>query len=131
MVGTWIESLKKKSIKVDVCTIVETGDSRIPMRNFILHEQLPDDPQGARKMRTTAPRSVLTEDQLYKTMGNWPLLKCLTPEEGKYILQEIHEGICGSHIEDWRTLIRNFILCEQLPNDPQEARKIRTIAQGL
>ncbi|KAI5327751.1 hypothetical protein L3X38_027147 [Prunus dulcis] len=26
-----------------------------------------------------------------------PYLRCLTPEEGHYVLREIHEGICGNH----------------------------------
>lgn len=41
---------------------------------------------------------VFIKDQLYRTMGSWPLLKCVTLEEWKYILREIHKGICGSHI---------------------------------
>lgn len=31
-------------------------------------------------------------------MGDCPLLKCVTLEEGNYILREVHRGICGSHI---------------------------------
>ena len=27
-----------------------------------------------------------------------PLLMCLNEEEANYVLQELHEGICGSHI---------------------------------
>lgn len=31
-------------------------------------------------------------------MRNWPLLKYVNEEDGRYVLREIHEGICGSHI---------------------------------
>ena len=27
-----------------------------------------------------------------------PYLKCVNEEEAKYILEEIHEGICGDHL---------------------------------
>ena len=29
-----------------------------------------------------------------------PLLKCVDLEEGNYILQEIHEGVCGNHTRE-------------------------------
>ncbi|KAI5683657.1 hypothetical protein M9H77_04885 [Catharanthus roseus] len=79
MEGTWMELLKEKSIISNVCTVMEVDNWRTPIRNSIVHEQLPDNPQEARKVRTTASRSMLIDDQLYRTM-------------------EIHEGICGSHI---------------------------------
>ena len=34
---------------------------------------------------------------LYKKGFTLPLLKCVSPEEGNYILREIHEGIGESH----------------------------------
>jgi hypothetical protein len=36
---------------------------------------------------------------LYKRGFTLPLIKCVSIEERDYILQEIHEGICGSHLE--------------------------------
>ncbi|KAI5650319.1 hypothetical protein M9H77_36324 [Catharanthus roseus] len=75
--GTWMESLKEKNRSRGTL-----------MRNFILDEQLPDDPQEARKLRAIVPRFVFIEDQFYRTM-----------EERKDILQETHEGIRGSHID--------------------------------
>ena len=37
----------------------------------------------------------LHEGTLYKKSYTHPLLKCVSPEEGNYILREIHEGRCG------------------------------------
>ncbi|CAL8133932.1 unnamed protein product [Prunus armeniaca] len=34
----------------------------------------------------------------YKHGFSLPYLRCLTPEEGNYVLREIHEGICGNHL---------------------------------
>lgn len=40
----------------------------------------------------------MIKGDLYQTMGDWPLLKCISEEEGLYILKEIHEGICDAHV---------------------------------
>ena len=37
-------------------------------------------------------------DTLYKTGFSTPYLKCVDEEEAKYILKEIHEGICNDHV---------------------------------
>ena len=47
---------------------------------------------------------VLVGDNLYKRSASGILMKCVTLEEGKYILREIHEGVCGNHAAS-RTLV--------------------------
>jgi hypothetical protein len=48
---------------------------------------------------------VLIQDKLYKRgVGTGILMKCISTEEGKDILQEIHEGFCGNHAAS-RTLV--------------------------
>ena len=42
--------------------------------------------------------SSLNNDELYKRGFLLPYLKCLNPKEAMYILQEIHEGVCGNHL---------------------------------
>lgn len=84
MEGTWIESPKQKCVVIIIYTVMEVDDWKNPIRNFSPHEQLPDDSQEAKRVRTTTPRFLLIEDQLYRTMGNWPLLICVTPDEGRY-----------------------------------------------
>ena len=41
---------------------------------------------------------MLYNDKLYRRGYSMPLLKCATPLEAKYIMKEIHQGICGNHI---------------------------------
>lgn len=65
---------------------------------IILEEKLPDDEKQTRKICTTSAKCVLIDNQLYRIMGNGPVLKCVNAEDGKYILREIHKGICRSHI---------------------------------
>ena len=48
---------------------------------------------------------VLVDNKLYKQgAGSGILMKCVTTEEGKGILQEAHEGTCGNHAAS-RTLV--------------------------
>lgn len=81
MEGTWTEPLKEKSIMNHVYKILDVEDWRAPIRNFILYEQLPNDVQEARKVRTTVPKLILIEDQIYRIMVG------------------THERVCGSHID--------------------------------
>lgn len=43
-------------------------------------------------------RYVIHDENLYRTMGDWPLLKYVPQEEENYILKEMHEGICKAYI---------------------------------
>ncbi|KAL0424649.1 UNVERIFIED_CONTAM: hypothetical protein Sradi_0999700 [Sesamum radiatum] len=40
----------------------------------------------------------MIDEELYKRGFSQSFLKCLTPEEGNYVLREIHEGICRNHL---------------------------------
>jgi hypothetical protein len=49
------------------------------------------------KLKARATQFILVNDMLYKRGFMLPLLKCVSQEEGNYILQEIHERVCGNH----------------------------------
>lgn len=42
-------------------------------------------------------------------MGTRPLLNCVNEEDGKYVLQDMHEGIYGSHI-DTKVLVNKALI---------------------
>jgi len=44
-----------------------------------------------------AARYTMIGDDLYKREYGQPLLKCVTTEQARYIIMELHEGICGYH----------------------------------
>ena len=51
------------------------------------------------KVQKKAPRFWLFDDQkLYKHSFSGPYLLCIHPETVELLLEELHEGICGSHI---------------------------------
>ncbi|GKV46240.1 hypothetical protein SLEP1_g53239 [Rubroshorea leprosula] len=49
------------------------------------------------RLRKKASRYTLVDGVLYKRSFSLPLLRCLNPYKAKYILWEVHEGVCGSH----------------------------------
>ena len=68
-----------------------------PIRLYIAIGELPDDRNKAHKFQIQSARFSIVDGQLYKRSLGGPYLKCLTPEQGQYVLAELHEGICGNH----------------------------------
>jgi hypothetical protein len=58
---------------------------------------LPSEKRFAVQLKMKAGRFTIVNAMLYKRGFTLPLLKCVSLEEGNYILWEIREGICGSH----------------------------------
>jgi hypothetical protein len=84
-------------------------DWRAAFINYIQKHKLPPgvDPKSAEATRI--PRRskgyVLLGGNLYKRgSASDILMKCVSMEEGKEILQEIHEGVCGNQAAS-RTLV--------------------------
>ena len=68
---------------------------------FLKEDVLPKDKAKAKadKVRRKASRFWLSEDQkLYERSFSSPYLLCIHPEAVELLLEELHEGICGSHI---------------------------------
>ncbi|XP_022152853.1 uncharacterized protein LOC111020478 [Momordica charantia] len=57
----------------------------------------PQELKEQKRMARKAARFVLRDGALYRRGFSLPLLKCVTLEEGLYILREVHEGVCGNH----------------------------------
>ena len=68
-----------------------------PIWLYIATRELPDDRSMAHKVQIQSARFSLVNGQLYKRSLGGPYLKCLTLEQGQYVLAELHEGICGNH----------------------------------
>ena len=65
---------------------------------FLKEDILPEKRLEADKVRRKATRYWLSENQkLYKRSFLGPYLLCVHPELTKSLLEELHEGICGSH----------------------------------
>ena len=69
-----------------------------PIISFLQDEHLPQDIEEAKKVRKRATRFTILNNTLYKRGFSMPYLKCVDEEEAKYVLEEIHEGVCGDHV---------------------------------
>ena len=98
-----VEDLYKSSVtKREVIHVhqVKVGPSWIdPLVLFLKEDILPKEKTEANKIRRKASRFWLSEDQkLYKCSFSGPYLPCVHPEVSELILEELHEGVCESHI---------------------------------
>ena len=65
---------------------------------FLKKDILLERKSEADKVRRKAPPFWLSEDQkLYKRSFSRPYLLCIHPEALELLLEELYEGICGSH----------------------------------
>ena len=73
--------------------------------DYIKENKLPVEKQQATQVIRRSKNYVLVGDKLYKrATSSGVLLKCISFEEGKQILDEIHSGYCGNHAA-LRTLV--------------------------
>ncbi|XP_056698534.1 uncharacterized protein [Spinacia oleracea] len=92
------EVLPEPNINVEAFMSLDRGPDW--MEKIIKYKRdnvLPDSEKEAASIKKQADWFLWHNEALYKVSYTHPLLKCVTPEEGNYILREIHQGACGSH----------------------------------
>jgi hypothetical protein len=72
--------------------------------DYLKENILPEDHVSAQRIVRLAKRYTVVEGDLYRCGANDILMRCITQEEGREILVEIHGGDCGSHSSS-RTLV--------------------------
>ena len=80
---------------------------------FLKEDILPEEKSKANKVLRKAHQFWLSDDQkLYKRYFSGPYLLCIHPEASEPLLEDLHEGICGSHIGgrsfSYRVLIQGY-----------------------
>jgi hypothetical protein len=120
--GVFVHELHHPSIKTPDPSAIAQGPKepdrevliievswRVTFHDFIKEHKLPPDidPKSAEATHILRCSKcyVLVGDNLYKHgSASGILMKCVRMEEGREILQEIHEGMCGNHAAS-RTLV--------------------------
>ncbi|RDX98991.1 hypothetical protein CR513_18019, partial [Mucuna pruriens] len=69
-----------------------------PILDYLQERTGPEDPEKALKTAKEAAKYTILGQQLYRRGFSFPLLRCLDEEDSSYVLKEVHEGICGTHI---------------------------------
>ena len=104
-----MEVQKHPSIEEMPTFVIQKVSSWItPIMAFIQDGHLPQDTAEAKKVRKKAAKFTILNDTLYKRGFFMPYLKCVDEEEAKYILEEIHQGVCGDHT-DLKSLVNKAI----------------------
>ncbi|KAK1615371.1 hypothetical protein QYE76_020888 [Lolium multiflorum] len=106
--------------------------------SYILRKTIPDDPVEARRIIRRSKAFTVIKGELYKRSISGVLQRCVTPEEGRTILKDVHEGICGHHassraiaakafragfywltaIEDAKEIVRTCDACQRFAAKP-------------
>lgn len=72
-----------------------------PLVSFLKDKVLPEDKGKVEKIRRNLPRYWVSEElKLYRHSFSGPYLLCVHPEVVEPLLEELHEGICGSHTRE-------------------------------
>ena len=79
-----------------------------PIVSFLQDGRLPLDAEEAKKIKKRVARFTILNDTLYKRGFSMPYLKCVDKDEAKYILEEVHEGVCRDHVGP-RSLVSKVI----------------------
>ena len=90
------EVLPNPNINFMVDTIDRSETWMEPYIKYLQNQTLPQDEGQAKILQKRVGWFELHEGTLSKKYTH-PLLKCVSLEEGNYILREIHEGGCGIH----------------------------------
>ena len=113
--GTFIEELSAPSIKQpgEIAPELQAKDNQILVINtswtqvfidYIKENKLPTDKDEATRVICRSRNYVLVGEKMYRRAASSVLLKYVSFEEGKEILDEIHSGYCGNHAAS-RTLV--------------------------
>jgi ribonuclease HI len=65
--------------------------------DYLKENILPEEHVSAKRIVRLAKRYAVVEGDLYRRGANGILMRCITQEEGRELLMEIHGGECGSH----------------------------------
>ncbi|KAK3003977.1 hypothetical protein RJ639_019244 [Escallonia herrerae] len=91
----WSVELGEFDIKYQPRTAIKAQ----ALSDFVVECTIPEDPRQLILSEVSDPWLLYVDDGvLYKKSFSLPYLKCLTPKEADYALQEVHEGICGQHL---------------------------------
>ena len=99
--------------------------------SFLREGQLPPNPEEARKIQKRAARFTILNDELYKRGYTQLYLRCIEEEEARYVLEEVHGGVCGNHMwqQDEAEFMKKCDSCQRYGNVQRvPGKKMTTIS---
>ena len=77
--------------------LVITPDWTVPYISYILRKELPEDEEEARQIVRRSIAFTVIKGELFRESVTGVCQKCIMPEEGRMILNDIHSRTCGYH----------------------------------
>ncbi|KAK1629483.1 hypothetical protein QYE76_003798 [Lolium multiflorum] len=68
-----------------------------PIKEFLVNGTLPVDENESRRIQRRSKAYTIINGEVYKRSVTGVLQRCVEPEEGREMLEEIHRGECGHH----------------------------------
>ena len=84
--------------------LVIMPDWTVPYIAYILRKELPEDEEEARQTVRWSKAFTVIRGQLFRESVTGACQKCITPEEGQMVLNDIHSGTYGHHASS-RTIV--------------------------
>ena len=91
-------SIKTKQEVSREVHVIQSKDWRAPIMAYLRGHYEPKDEVNEVRMKHKTRNYKIIKNQLYKQGISEPLLKCISVEEGKELVLEIHKGICSTHL---------------------------------
>ncbi|XP_027362429.1 uncharacterized protein LOC113870032 [Abrus precatorius] len=94
------QEIPQPSIAKQECMDIENMPKNwmTPIIQYLTSSSLPKDPASAKKIRMHTAKYLLLGNELYRRGISTPMLKCLNEDQASYVMREIHDGICGTHV---------------------------------
>ncbi|GAA0161093.1 hypothetical protein LIER_39163 [Lithospermum erythrorhizon] len=106
----YVEIREKPAHEENSCLPVlqEPEDWRTHIARYLVKGQLPEDVTEAQKIKYRSFRFHTYSGDLYKKSWDGSLLSCVSKEDILKILDEVHQGWCGSHIEGRSLAVKDY-----------------------
>jgi hypothetical protein len=109
----FFETLKHGSIHSDKTPVkfvnaITNEDWRATIMAFLQGHFILEDEKKERRMALQARDYTIINEELYRRGVCAPLLKCISRDEGRQLLNGIHSGMCSSHIGTWALVGKAF-----------------------
>ena len=102
----------------------------VPYIAYILRKELLEDEEEARQIVRRSKAFTVIKGQLYRESATGVSQKCITPEEGQMILDDIHSGTCGHHASSQTIVAKAYRAGFYWPRANEMAKEIVNKCEG-
>ena len=107
-----------------------TPDWTVPYIAYILRKELAEDEEEARQIVRRSKAFTVIRGQLFRESVTGVGQKCITPEEGRMILNDIHSGTCGHHASSQAIMAKAYRVGFYWPRANEMAKDIVDRCEG-